>query len=282
MPSQIFPARFIGWKLMLFALLSLFSVLSGCSEKLSKPETDEPAKRALAEGISVEKAADYFSYRGEVPNFFDGMDSISISTGARLPDPLLAIDKDSQTVTRPAARVTSVPLNKSETIGRNTWMVWCAGNEGFWDWLATDSLGFIDLRKLVDSRKRNNRFRDAGLINEPGMARTVVADEFGVWLDVPQDSKIRRWREHFLEQSFDRIGTGSHKSQIGLKRRDLLQRSDSSSAVSRGDELCVLPRIVSSIETARRYELSAVGEHIRQHRGAISEHASDGWRTIDA
>ena len=220
MQSESFHARFSKCMFSFGAALCLLVALAGCSEVARQPETDEAAKRAMAEGISIAKAADYFSYRGEVPDYFAGMDSISISADARLPDQLLTIDEASQAVTRPDAQVTSVPLNKSETIGRNTWMVWCAGNEGFWDWLSTDSLGFIDLMKLVDSRKRNNRFRDTGLINEPEMDRASVPDQFGLWLDVPMDPKIRRWRELYLDQTFGRINDGMHKSQLGLKRRD--------------------------------------------------------------
>ncbi len=203
----------------MFAMLATLSLCVGCGDEMKVAETDEAAKRAIAEGVSVEAAAEYFTYQNSAPDFFAGMDAISSPSDLSLPDPLLKPNPDGF-VNRPTATVASPALNPSETIGRNTWMVWCAGNEGFWDWLATDSLGFIDLVKLLDSRKRNDRFRDAGLINEPGMDRGNQPVEFGLWLDVPQDPAVRDWREHFVDQTFERIEQGQHKSQIGLKRRN--------------------------------------------------------------
>lgn len=114
--------------------------------------------------------------------------------------------------------VTTPELTENELIGRNTWMVWCGGNEGFWDWLANDSLGFIDLLKLVDSRKRDMRFRDAGMINEPGMRQATQAAEYGLWLDLPRDDDIRRWRTSYLTETFTQVLARQHKSQVGLKK----------------------------------------------------------------
>ena len=81
--------------------------------------------------------------------------------------------------------------SKNEILGRNTWMIWCAGNEQFWDWLAGHSYGFTDLLKLVDSRTRPNRFKNAGLINEPGMREAAKPDENGLWIDVPTVDEAR-------------------------------------------------------------------------------------------
>ena len=66
---------------------------------------------------------------------------------AEIPDQLLE--------SSPASRELFDPVQTSnEILGRNTWMLWCAGNEGFWDSLAGHSYGFTDLLKLIDSRKR--------------------------------------------------------------------------------------------------------------------------------
>jgi hypothetical protein len=67
--------------------------------------------------------------------------------------------------------------------GRNTWMMWCAGNEGFWDWLAQEGYGFLDLLHVVDSRGRDHRFRDYGLVNQPGMKSRTSPGPFGLYLD---------------------------------------------------------------------------------------------------
>ena len=42
-------------------------------------------------------------------------------------------------------------LALDEIQGRNTWMVWSAGNDRFWDWLARQSGGSFDLLKVVGS-----------------------------------------------------------------------------------------------------------------------------------
>jgi hypothetical protein len=60
--------------------------------------------------------------------------------------------------------------------GRNAWMMWSGGNEAFWDWLARYGYGTIDLLKLLDSERRGTRFRDAGLVTEPG-TRPPTAEE---------------------------------------------------------------------------------------------------------
>ena len=67
--------------------------------------------------------------------------------------------------------------------GRNTWLLWTAGNEQFWDFAAQKSHGLIDLLKTLDSRKRATRFREMGLINEPGFHQATKEDECGIWLD---------------------------------------------------------------------------------------------------
>ncbi|MFO0979821.1 MAG: hypothetical protein U0996_25705 [Planctomycetaceae bacterium] len=97
-------------------------------------------------------------------------------------------------------------------------MIWCAGNEGFWDDLSRAELGFIDLLKLTDSRRRNRRFDEAGLINEPGMQQSRGPDEegFGLWLDQPGDTRVRKWRNAYLSKTFKEIEKGLHKSQKGL------------------------------------------------------------------
>src|SRR5438552_3623422 len=85
-------------------------------------------------------------------------------------------------------------LDADEIKGRNTWMMWCGGDEAFWDWLAGHSYGFLDLLKLVASPdhqagvlKRQRRFTDAGLINEPGCQTAAAQDEFGLFLEPPKD-----------------------------------------------------------------------------------------------
>jgi hypothetical protein len=77
--------------------------------------------------------------------------------------------------------------------GRNTWVMWCGGNEWFWDWLAQHSYGFLDFLKMVGSpsyetarEKRAKRFRETGLVNEPGCQPEQQADSYsGIILEQP-------------------------------------------------------------------------------------------------
>ena len=76
-----------------------------------------------------------------------------------------------------------LPLTEDEIKGRNTWILWTAGNQVFWDRLARESYGLVDLLKTLDSRRRPTRFAEMGLINEPGFRAAARPDQFGVWLD---------------------------------------------------------------------------------------------------
>src|SRR5262252_400369 len=74
-------------------------------------------------------------------------------------------------------------LTEDEIKGRNTWLLWTAGNQVFWDRLARESYGLVDLLKTLDSRRRSTRFAKMGLINEPGFLAAERPDQFGLWLD---------------------------------------------------------------------------------------------------
>lgn len=87
----------------------------------------------------------------------------------------------------PTPKLIELSLSPEEIKGRNTWMLWCGGNEGFWDWLANNSYGFLDLLKLADFNPDNRwpRFAEAGLIVEPGTAIPSQPDEYGLWIRTP-------------------------------------------------------------------------------------------------
>ena len=63
-----------------------------------------------------------------------------------------------------------VALTPDEIMGRNTWNLWSGGNQHFWNHVAQDSFGLMDLLKMLDNRKyqRGERFKTLGLVNEPG------------------------------------------------------------------------------------------------------------------
>jgi hypothetical protein len=76
-------------------------------------------------------------------------------------------------------------LSTNEIKGRNTWNLWCGGNEQFWDRMTHDGHGLFDLLKTIDTRKRASRFKDMGLINQPGYKQASKPDKNGLWLDEP-------------------------------------------------------------------------------------------------
>lgn len=75
-----------------------------------------------------------------------------------------------------------VALTDDERKGRNTWILWTSGNDAFWDHMAKNSFGILDLLKTL-STDRDTRFRYLGLINEPGFKRATNPDKWGLRLD---------------------------------------------------------------------------------------------------
>ena len=76
-----------------------------------------------------------------------------------------------------------IQLDAHEVKGRNTWLLWSAGNPVFWDRVARESAGLVDLLKTLDSRLRARRFARMGLVNEPGFRMAAAPDTHGLWLD---------------------------------------------------------------------------------------------------
>ncbi|WP_165249887.1 hypothetical protein [Paludisphaera soli] len=205
----------IAWFLLAGTAIGL-----GCSSSGGVPPDDEAMVRARLAGRTPEEAAR--DYAPPKVDYFPDMDVVGRpAEGAKeWPDQLLDLDPESGKKPegescagierRPERKVGTLELTTSEAIGRNTWMAWCAGNEGFWDWLANNSFGGSDLLKILDGRNRSTLFRDAGLINEPEMTDpgTPQATDFGVRLSVPSDPRRRAAREAFLKRAFatDRPG----------------------------------------------------------------------------
>lgn len=74
-------------------------------------------------------------------------------------------------------------LSDDQRKGRNTWILWTAGDQVFWDRMAQHGLGTADLLKTVDSRMRGSRFKEMGLVNQPGFEQAREPDRYGLWLD---------------------------------------------------------------------------------------------------
>ena len=80
-----------------------------------------------------------------------------------------------------------IALAEDEIKGRNTWNLWTGGNEQFWDRMARESFGLMDLLKTIDSRRRAQRFKEMGLINQPGYRQATKPDEYGLWIDEAEE-----------------------------------------------------------------------------------------------
>ena len=87
-------------------------------------------------------------------------------------------------------------LTPDEVKGRNTWMMWCGGNEGFWDYLSAHSYGFLDLLKLCDfapdDKLAGKRWGPAGLSVEPGTKLPEKPDEYGLYVRQSEDPNARQ------------------------------------------------------------------------------------------
>ena len=81
-------------------------------------------------------------------------------------------------------------LTPDEIKGRNTWIVWTAGNDRMWDKLSVTSVGALDFLKVLSSNpklsfSRDNRWEHFGLVNDPCFVKATGPDpsRFGLWFD---------------------------------------------------------------------------------------------------
>jgi cytochrome c5 len=74
-------------------------------------------------------------------------------------------------------------LTPLERRGRDTWYLWAAGDQRLWRQIAIITNGATDLLQYVDSRRNGSRFRDLGVITEPGCTKATAPDEYGLWFD---------------------------------------------------------------------------------------------------
>src|SRR5260370_23001491 len=83
----------------------------------------------------------------------------------------------------------AVHLSADEVKGRNTWLVWTAGDDRLWDVLSTTSVGNLDFLKTLSSypglkASRDNRGEYLGLVNEPCFVKASGPNpkRYGLWL----------------------------------------------------------------------------------------------------
>ena len=92
----------------------------------------------------------------------------------------------------------AVALTPEEIKGRNTWIVWTAGDDRLWDEIGVKAVGALDFLRTLSSYKdpsdpgkslknrRSNRWEYLGLINEPCFreADGPNPQRHGLWLDL--------------------------------------------------------------------------------------------------
>ncbi len=145
---------------------------------------DEPQRGHTASGTPVWQRDDD-SFPVEPRNLFHEMDQIVGPTGQLEP-----FDFTDGAPVPADARVT--PDARDAIRGKNSWMLWAGGNDEFWNWAQQHGFGLVDFLVLLDSRQRAFRFRDRGMINQPGMrAQTDPARKLlGLYLDEANGDEI--------------------------------------------------------------------------------------------
>lgn len=143
---------------VLFLTISLVAV-AGCKERLKSGEVQDEAMRA---GFPLEKI------RVADEDYFRDMDQNADANG----------------------NVRRIALSPAEVRGRNSWIVWTAGNDRYQDHLTLLTFGNLDLLKTLSSHpslkfSRDNRWYYLGLVNEPCFDKATEGDRerFGLWLD---------------------------------------------------------------------------------------------------
>jgi hypothetical protein len=85
-----------------------------------------------------------------------------------------------------------VTLEPVEVQGRNTWLVWTAGNDRLWNQLVYNSAGALDFLKTLSTNPnlpatlgRDHRWEYLGLANDPCFEKPTGPDpqRWGLWLD---------------------------------------------------------------------------------------------------
>jgi cytochrome c5/uncharacterized membrane protein YwzB len=140
---------------------------------------DEAQGSVTANGTRV-PVRDECSFPVESRNLFSEVDQVASGPDGT-PMPLDYTD---------GKRVTSEGRNAIR--GQNTWLLWSGGNEAFLGWLHQHNYGLVDFLVLLDSRKRESRFKDVGLINQPGMTaqKDPAKRILGLYLDIADGDRV--------------------------------------------------------------------------------------------
>ena len=111
--------------------------------------------------------------------------------------------------------------------GRNSWIVWTAGNDRLWDTLIYKSAGALDFLKLLSSHpellkidpqfSRDHRWQYLGLVNDPCFEKATGPDpdHWGLWLDKRKPGCAPDPFEN--EQKYPGVKIGSRGTQVNGK-----------------------------------------------------------------
>ena len=150
----------------------------------TRPDPDAPEDEAqggrTAAGTPVHRRNDQ-CFPAETRNLFSEVDMVPSGTAGQL-QPFDYGDGHAVT-----------PQGRNAIRGQNTWMLWGEGNETFWGWLQQDGYGLVDFLVLLDSRARHQRFKNGGIVNQPGMkAQTDPGRKIlGLYLDEADGDNIQ-------------------------------------------------------------------------------------------
>ena len=114
-------------------LAALLIVMAGSRKK------EEQASQAAGSGGAARYKAQPANWKETEVDVFPGMNGITL-------DP-------------------SNPDQKEALRGRIVWNLWIGDSGLMWDWLAQHGFGTADMLKTLDSRRRNTRFAEIGIIN---------------------------------------------------------------------------------------------------------------------
>ena len=162
-------SRYSGRLLLLVAVAALIAAASFACSTGPKPGT------ILDEALLASPPRDASTFKAADEDYFHDMD---------------------QTKDGPVA------LSPEEIQGRNTWLVWTAGDDRLWDVLGVTSVGAVDFLKVVSShptqkysracdparlgdKSCQNRWEYFGLVNEPCFEKATGPDpaRWNLWLD---------------------------------------------------------------------------------------------------
>ncbi len=111
--------------------------------------------------------------------------------------------------------------------GRNTWLVWSAGNDRLWDTLINRSAGALDFLKILSDHpallkinpnfSRDHRWEYLGLVNDPCFQKATGPDpnRWGLWLDTRRPGCAPDPFEN--EQKYPGVKIGSRGTKVGGK-----------------------------------------------------------------